>query len=299
MSFMSGTRSDRWSKSFSNTWRSTQTRLRPFDIAADANHCPGQHNRHVRKKTQKNKETAELRKWWRPSWCHHEWKPKAAPVQQSHAQISRFHKPWCQDAPRHQPWKSPAHFQICFPVLHHIGPHLVQHQVFLPAAQDQRSDEEKWPMQPWPRAQQNAPCCQSDVPFAAKLRRTQLHFVTPERQHHRLQPSTDYPLAFEWHASVSMKVRPCGCPEPERLVVKLEHLEHGSSKTGACESSTTCLVDTLMDRSHMPSAVRPKECAIYSEDLTWIPNRTLHTGAPKKLLFLSAFRGREVKQRTV
>ena len=178
-----------------------------------------------RKKTQKNKETAELRKWWRSSWCHHEWKPKAAPVQQSPAQISRFHKPWCQDAPRHQPWKSPAHFQICFPVLHHIGPHLVQLQVFLPAAQDQRSDEEKWPMQPWPRAQQNAPCCQSHVPFSAKLRRTQLHLLTPERQHHRVQPPTDYPLAFEWNASVSMKVRPCGCPEPERLVVVVEHLE--------------------------------------------------------------------------
>ena len=37
-------------KSFSNTWRSTQTRLRTFDIAADANHCPGQHNRHVLKR---------------------------------------------------------------------------------------------------------------------------------------------------------------------------------------------------------------------------------------------------------
>ena len=82
------------------------------------------------KKTQKNNETAELRKWWRPSWCQHVWKGKAAPVQQSHAQISRFHKPWSQDAPRHQPWKSPAHFQICFPVLHHIGPHLVQNPVF-------------------------------------------------------------------------------------------------------------------------------------------------------------------------
>ena len=80
-------------------------------------------------------------------------------------------------------------------------------------------------------------------------------------------------------ADISMKVRPCGCPELGRLV------------------KVTCLSDGHSDgqKSHAKCSTSQRMCNLLQR--SYVNSEPNITGAPKKLLFLSAFHGTEQNTR--